>query len=485
MDGHSPMDMATSFRDPAGHVLQVHGRILRIINRSGEADFRAFLESDSAKQLIDSGSLVSATVLDEKPGNFQAPDSACRPMADDGTVVEHERVQFQSFPYEWPPEMVHAAGHLTIDMAESLLREGFGLKDATPYNILFHGPQPVFVDWLSFECRDPCDPTWLPYAQFLRTFLLPLLANKHFRLRFDHLLLASRDGLDPEEVYRLCGPIRKLRPPFLTLVSLPVWLAAKAGTGQGTYIQRRAESSEKARFILGHLFKGLRRKLRSVAPKQGKTSAWSDYTSKNKYTEDYIPLKQSFVEAALRDGECSRVLDVGCNTGFFSELAARSGASVVAIDYDPIVVGELWRRARAESLDILPLVVNLARPTPSTGWLNDECPSFLDRARGSFDAVLMLAVIHHLLVTERIPLAQIIKLASEMTTKFLVIEYVPPEDPMFRGITRGREHLHMNLTREAFETVCQEFFETERSQQLGDSGRWVYLLRKKREERAC
>jgi hypothetical protein len=30
------------------------------------------------------------------------------------------------------------------------LREGFGLKDATPYNVLFRGAQPVFVDLLSF-----------------------------------------------------------------------------------------------------------------------------------------------------------------------------------------------------------------------------------------------------------------------------------------------------------------------------------------------
>src|SRR5205085_9707023 len=138
---------------------------------------------------------------------------------------------------------------------------------------------------------------------------------------------------------------------------------------------------------------------------------------------------EQFVADALAELKPRRVLDVGCNTGHFSALAARARARVVAVDYDPCVVGQAWRRAQSEGLDILPLVCNLARPTPATGWRNHECPSFLDRARGSFDAVLTLAVLHHMLVTERIPRTEIVSLAAEMTTDALVIELVAPADP--------------------------------------------------------
>jgi hypothetical protein len=93
----------------------------------------------------------------------------------------------------------------------------------------------------------------------------------------------------------------------------------------------------------------------------------------------------------------------------------------------------------------------------------------------------MLAVIHHMIVTERIPLKSILKLASELTTRLLVIEYVPPEDQMFRRLTRGRENLHADLTRETFEAACRESFEILRAEPLGASGRWLYLLRKRRE----
>jgi hypothetical protein len=138
----------------------------------------------------------------------------------------------------------------------------------------------------------------------------------------------------------------------------------------------------------------------------------------------------------------------------------------------------VWRHASGAKLNILPLVVNLARPTPAIGWRNQECPSFLERARGGFDLVLMLAVIHHLLVGEQIPLPEILELAAELTTNFLIIEFVAPEDPMFHSLVRGREELYRDLTKESFEQFANAEFAITRSEQLNDT-RWIYLLRKK------
>ena len=174
-----------------------------------------------------------------------------------------------------------------------------------------------------------------------------------------------------------------------------------------------------------------------------------------------------------------RALDVGANTGHFSALAAGIGASVLAIDTDARCVGAIWEKARAAKLDILPLVVDFSRPTPPLGWRNRECASFLDRARGKFDCVLMLAVLHHLLVTERVPLDEVIRLAAELTTAHLVIEWVGPQDAMFRRIARGRDHLHAGLDVTVFEQACRPHFEVVRSVRLGESHRWMYWLRKR------
>jgi len=480
---------SASLRDPAGHLCIVDERVLRVVNHAGVGDLNTFLNSSAAKTFLDAELIVSTKVLDAAEIVDVASGKTMKALLADpqaSMVVEHQRVAFPSFPYEWPAEMLHAAASLTLDLAEKLGDEGLGLKDASPYNVLYCGARPVFVDLLSFEKRDPRDPTWLPFAQFVRTFLLPLLVNKSFGISIQQLLTTHRDGVEPEEVLSLAGPLQKLSPPFLTLVSIPSWLArGKSSQSETIYQKQLLPDPQKAGFILRRVLQSLRRKLAQVTPAPNQQSAWSNYVEKNNYSQDYVPAKQALIEDVMRESAPRRVLDVGCNTGHFSRIAARNGASVVSIDYDPVVVGQLWRSARTEGLDILPLVVNLARPSAAIGWRNQECPSFLARAGGHFDAVFMLAVIHHMLVSERIPLAEIVDLAAELTTDILVIEFVAPSDPMFRRITRGRDNLFQDLTRESFEETCKSHFEVVRRERLDVTDRWIYVMKKKGTVQTC
>jgi len=444
----------------------------------------AFLASPAAAKFIQTGRIAGTRRLssDETHALLENPQVRRVYEAVSGEMIlEHERIDFPSFPYEWPPEMLHAAGVLTLDLAQNLLPDSLGLKDGTPYNVLFRGPEPVFIDVLSFERRDPGDPTWLPYAQFVRTFLLPLLANRYFGIALDQILTTRRDGLEPEEVYRWSRPVQRIRPDFLSLVSMPAWLgSSRSAEDPKLYQKKRLGDPEKARFILGSLLNGLRRKLNRLEPKAGKSSVWTSYMdSNNNYSEQHFAAKQQFVGEALAEFRPRRVLDVGSNTGHFSAMSAKAGASVVALDYDPVVLGQVWRQARAEKLDILPLTVNLTRPTPGMGWRNRECSSFLERARGHFDAVLMLAVVHHMLVTERVPLPDILELAAELTRDLLIVEFIAPEDSMFQRLTRGREELHKGLNYQVFENLCRERFEIVRTQHVESSTRWLYLLRKR------
>jgi 2-polyprenyl-3-methyl-5-hydroxy-6-metoxy-1,4-benzoquinol methylase len=472
-----------SFRDPGGVLFAVGDRILRVV-AGGAPDLEAFLSSKTAQEYLAAGRVARTVVLTDLQVTEALADLELRRIYHDlnaATVVEHERIPFPSYPYEWPAEMLHAAGVLTLNLARDLRREGLGLKDATPLNVLFRATEPVFIDLLSFERRNPHDPTWLPYAQFVRTFLLPLLANKYFGLPLDQVMSVRRDGLEPEEVYRYVGPVRRFTPPFLALVSIPTWLSSRNGQKQDTIYQKKSIDPEKAAFILDSLLNRLQRTLNCLAPGAGRQSAWSSYMSEggNNYAPQQFAAKESFVSAALRELAPRSVLDVGCNTGHFSFMAAQSGASVLAIDYDPVVVGQVWRQARAERLNVLPLVVNLARPSAAVGWRNQEWPSFLDRARGKFDLVFMLAVLHHLLVSERVPLANILDLAAELTRDALIIEFVEPHDSMFRRLTRGRDELHQNLTVPYFENACRTRFQILRSECIPGGARSLYLLRKK------
>ncbi len=472
-----------SFRDPSGRLFNVNGRILRVVNKSALPDVNAYLASNAARAFVEAGHVVNTHILDAAAlTDLTTHFTGIVEETDLGMIVEHERINFPTYPYEWAPEMLYRAGYLTLELAERLLADGLGLKDATPYNILFRGPEPVFIDILSFERRDPKDPTWTPYGQFVRTFLLPLLVNRHFGLPLQQIFTSRRDGLEPEEVYRFCSPLQKLRPPFLTLATIPTLLGAKSWKAESDIYQKRSVNDpEKARFILDHVLRHLRRVLNNLEPRGGKSSAWSNYmTSDNSYSEDNFKAKHAFIEKIIEEFRPKRVLDIGCNTGHFSALAARNGSAVVAIDSDPAVVSTLYRNAREKSLNILPLVVDLTRSSPAIGWRNRECPAFLDRAYRAFDAVFMLAVIHHMLVTERIPLSEIVNLSAELTKDLLVIEFIAPDDPMFRRLTRGRCALFRSLTRGLFETICKQHYDIVRSQQLDSSSRWLYFMRKKR-----
>ena len=459
------MSHVFSFRDPAGNITDFGDRIVRTVRRSAADDLLAFLASECSESFCHLGLLVhtKATGADSA-GNL---------------LFEHERIPFVSYPYEWCPEMLHAAAELTLELAQLCMKEGFGLKDATPYNVLFRGPNPVFVDLLSFERREPGDPTWLPYAQFVRTFLLPLLACRHLGFRLDQLMLADRDGINPEVMYRWLSHLQRFRSPFLSLVTMPKWLASRSHKVEATLYQTQSLSDHrKALFIFEHLMHRLRRQLQKARPVASR-STWSSYMEEHSYSLPGFAAKQAVVSEALREFAPRTVLDIGCNTGHFSAMAARAGARTVAIDLDPAVIGRVWQLARSEQLDIQALVVNLARPTPAVGWRNSECPSFLERAKGSFDTVMMLAVLHHLLVTERIPLDQVIDQAADLTRDLLILEFILPEDPMFRRIARGRDRLHSNLTVARFEEACRRRFDVIRSVHLDDADRWLYVLRKR------
>jgi hypothetical protein len=118
---------------------------------------------------------------------------------------------------------------------------------------------------------------------------------------------------------------------------------------------------------------------------------------------------------------------------------------------------------------------DLARPTPAVGWANSESSTLLARLEGRFELVMMLAVIHHLLLLEQIPLAAILELCHRLTRRFLVVEWVPATDPMFVSLMRGRDDLYGSLSEADLMAACEGRFRLVREQRLGN-GRVLFLF---------
>ncbi|MCC6264919.1 MAG: methyltransferase domain-containing protein [Bryobacterales bacterium] len=473
--GHLP-----TFRDPAGSVVLEPARVLRYLSEEGHGALAAFLDSKFAAELVEAGSIVSTRKLGA-PGAAAPLAPIVDAHRDFRHVVEHRRIPFVTYPCEWSTEQLFDAASLTLDLAEQALPHGFVLKDATPYNIVFDHARPVFVDIASFARRDPSATAWVAGGQFTRQFLLPLLAHRLGVPRVQDIYLTHRDGMEAAELRSLPGLTKGLRRGYFSLVTAPLLLERFSGSGPiKPKWEPQAASAEKAEYTLQWILRSFRRQLRAVEPKRRVATHWATYQRQvPSYSAEEFRVKRAFVEEAIGMAAPKRVLDIGCNEGLFSQAAAAQGASVVAFDQDAGVIGALYQKARDGRLPILPLVQDLGRPTPPHGWRNRERASFLDRSRGSFDLVLGLAVLHHMLVTDGVPLSDAIELFAEFTTKHVLLEYVDPKDAHFQTLLRGRESIHEYLTQERFETEVAKHFTVVRSLEVKAGLRRIYLLKKR------
>ncbi len=461
-----------SFRDPDATLIEHDGRLIRAVRGHALDDFRRMLEDPVVRKWMDEGRIVRTRPLPriETPPQFADFDGEC---------FEHERLAFVSQPAEWAPEMLAAAGSLTLELARALLPRGWQLKDATPANVLFRNAEPVFVDLPSIVARESGSCLWTARHQFETSFLLPLVASVEAGLPVAWTLLNPVSGLSHEALAGVLGGRRWLKPRLWRSVALPAALAARAAAAGTPPPAMRAANDQQARYILGRSLAGLERGLaRCVMKLAARSSHWQRYTTtRSHYGSADLESKRRFITDAIAGTRPRRTLDIGANTGEYSEIAASQG-DVVALDIDERSVASIWARARAGGLPILPLVGNFARPTPALGWRNRELESLLARAAGSFDLVLMLAVVHHLRVTEGVPVAEQFDAIAAITRRHLLVEYVPVTDPMFAAIARGREPLYPDCLRPEFETTLLARFQIERRHELSN-GRVLYLARRR------
>lgn len=451
-----PVTENATFRDPEGRLYQDGDRILRHVYPQYATSVLDWLRSPLAQRWIEQRRMAPTKVLSSEVGQL--------------IVLEHERIFFPTYPWEWTPGQWMEAASLTLALCEEALEDRLILKDATPLNVLFSGSSPIFVDVLSFEKRDLQSPLWIAYAQFVRTFLLPLCAYKYLGWPLA-AMLQRRDGYEPADLAPFLSALRRWRHPVRSLVTLPLLLESNAHVEA-----RRPQASEEfSTFAIRRLLRSTRKTLRSLAP-SSRISRWSGYTkTASHYMFSDHEEKQDFVRKSLGSARPSHVLDVGANTGVYSRIAAETGAIVVAWDTDVRASDINWQTAHRDGLPILPVVADFARPTPAAGWRNHENASLLDRAKGRFDCVLMLGIMHHLLVTDQIPLASILDQVREISTRWAIIEWIPKDDSQFDGLCRGRRELYAHLTEEYFVQTLSKVFEVRDRRQLSN-GRTIWFL---------
>ena len=460
--GSTATRVAGSFRDPAGFVFEQDGVLYREVDRSFADTWDAVVDSGLYEALHQRGLLVHHEVVDTAIGTERAH-----------VVLRPERLPVVSFPYEWSPGQLRDAALLTLEVQSVALEHGMILRDASAYNVQLRRGRAVFIDTLSFEPWEEGTP-WVAYSQFCDHFLGPLALQTKVDHRLRRLLVADVGGVPTDLVAQLLPGRTKLRPALLMHLHLQGRSRANAREVDPDAEQRTATFSRNA--MVG-LVRGLRKAVESLTW-DGAGTTWSDYDeTADHYDDQARAVKEQAVRDAVATVEPDLVWDLGANTGRFASIAAESGATAVAWDLDAGAVERAWQRVSASSPatgDVIPLVQDLANPSPALGWAHGERPSLADR--GPVDLVFALALIHHLAIGNNVPLADVIARLAGFGDHLLV-EWVPKDDPKVRVLLATREDVFTTYTRDDFDAACDAAGTVVSRTPVPGTGRELVLLR--------
>jgi SAM-dependent methyltransferase len=460
-----------SFRDRDSRVVVAPDAIFRALSGTGADDWRALADSPLLQRFTSEGTLIGA----EEVGAAALGEAAAEILPEGTeTVLRHERLPFVSYPYEWTFGMLRDAALLQLDLELAALDESLTLKDATPYNVQFRGSAPVFIDVGSFE-RLREGEAWAGYRQFCMLFLYPLLLQAYKDIPFQPWLRGAIDGITPSEAARLFTLRDRLRRGVLTHVALHARLERRYEDREGGEIKEELKRANFKTELIKANVQRLRKLISKLSWKAGDT-AWTNYRAVCTYSDADAERKAVFVREAAATVRPDLTWDMGCNDGAYSRIAAEHSDFVVAFDYDQATVDALYRSLRdSDERRILPLVANLADPSPGLGWRGLERRPLEDR--GTPDLVLALALVHHVSITANVPLAEFLDWLRELDAT-LVIEFPKREDPMVRRLLSGkREGSNADYELETFERLLGERFDVERSEELPSGVRVLYLAR--------
>ena len=452
---------AASFRDPSGFVFTRDGVLYRQINEVARADYERLFASGLYKSLTESRDMVSHQEVDAR----LSPDGRAL------HVIQPERIEFISYPYEWCFSQLKDAALLTLRLQKAATRHGMSLKDATPYNVAFSKGRPVWIDTLSFEVETPGAP-WVAYRQFCEMFLAPLALMSQVDVRLQQLLRPYIDGVPLELASTLLPTATRLRPGLLMHIHLHAAAQRRAGLRPAAAAPRRQLS----RNALTGIIDSLQRTVSRLEWRPPGTT-WGNYYAATNYSDAAFAHKREIVERAVDQLGPSSVWDLGANDGTFSRIASDRDISTIAFDVDPVAVEKNYRRVKeASERHMLPLLLDLTHPSGRYGWANEERESLTDR--GPADLMLALALVHHLAIAHNVPVARIAEYMARLA-RALVIEFVPKEDSQVQRMLASRKDIFDGYTQKGFEEAFSTRFEILHATRVHDSARTIYVMRRK------
>lgn len=378
---------AGSVVDPLGRVFHYDERIFRTVN-SAYVDFvRRTLELANREKLFDLG-LVFTRVSDYSLPDYQL-------------IIEHKRIPFVTLRGEWSGEALRSAALCILNLSAELSRSELSLKDAHPWNILFDGTKPYFIDWGSIW--PSAELNWeFWYQQFRQYLLAPLHAFSIGEHRIARAMLREHKIGVGNEIINL--------PNLAAIPEVPHQISAVANS------RPTSETFESlARYV----------KELHIPHIEGEWTKYAQPLFSSSHDLANLREKDRIVHRILAEDSGNTLIDIGTNNGLHSEIAASFGKRVLACDIEETCLNALYLRTQQTKADILPLYHDFLWPIGTSGILN-TIPAAEDRL--ACDTVLLMAVTHHLAFKQHVSFEAMALGISRLAKRRAVVEFVPADD---------------------------------------------------------
>lgn len=372
--------------DRSGRIWMKGDKVYRIIEDINHIkNYKELLNSDIIGELFAVG-LVRTRIAEE----FNAEGMM---------ILEHQKIPFILHPCEYSNKMFWQAACMFIEVNLKLWEKGFVTHDSHPWNISFNGNKPIFYDFGSIKKQNSISEGW--FEEFYSCFVVPIW-------------LASFSS----RTYKYSKEYRREHAEGFGLKLFKSNLVQKLIFRNFRNLFKLKNSPEK-------LFKEILNWLHKHEPKSAQPDYWSDYYKLHDL--DFTnprSIKQKFVEEILKKVKPAKVLDLASNKGYYASMASHLGASVLAFDYEEEIVNYLILNGTSKN-NITPAHMDFNKPTAALGvnlfWQN----SFY---RFKSDIVLALGLIHHICITQNVPVFLFCKTCMEYADKGIILEFVDPKD---------------------------------------------------------
>jgi hypothetical protein len=454
-----PIPDPGSFRDPSGMVFRRRNKLLRQVNSCYQKQYDTLMSCGLYDELVKKKLLISHTETDEKIIYGQAYK-----------VIESELVPLISYPYEWCFGQFKDAALCTLQIHRKALEHGMILKDASAYNIQFMCGKAIHIDTLSFDFYKEGEP-WVAYGQFCRHLLAPLFLMAYTDIRLSQLMRIYIDGIPLD----LASKLLKGKSGFA--VKSHIHWHAKSVVKHGQAGQSANTSTRQmkiSKFQMTAMIDSLIRIVEKLELR-GVQTEWGDYYAHTNYSDSAADSKKSIVADYLNSLSPAVTWDFGANDGTYSRLALTDANKfVVSFDIDPIAVERNHTAVRYSGENMLPLLLDLTNPSPAIGFANRERGLLITRQKP--DCILMLAVIHHLAISNNLPLGMIAEWLASLSEN-LIIEFVPKSDSQVKVLLATRDDIFPDYTEQGFEAAFGKWFDVVEKKQVAESERAVYLMK--------